>query len=606
VIIAAADTCITAGDNISIPIKAFDPDGNDVEITATGGPFEVEDSPAYLDPDPATGSDTVETEFIWQTVCNHVQNQPYQVFIKAEDDDYPVSLVSYKTLSIKVVSPGPENLTAEAIGNSIRLKWDKVGCKKATGYYIYRRSGYYGFVPGNCETGVPAYTGYVRIDEIDNVEDTTYTDTQGLIQGVEYCYIVTAWFLDGAESYASLEACTQLKKDLPVITTVSNDSTDIFAGRGFISWAKPTELDTVQIPGPYQYILYRSEDLFGGNMQPIATFDGLQDTLFTDDGIDMNNSGTPFSYRVDLESLTFGYIGSSQVASSIFLELFETDEEIQLSFNPRVPWNNDHYVIYRKLPGSTEYDSLGVTETTFFRDTLLVNDQEYCYYVKSIGGYSASGFIDPIVCFSQIVCGKPYDNEPPCPPVLEVNTDCDNAINLLNWTNPNNYCANDVAQYLVYFSPTEGGEFALIHTALSAEDTTYNHFNQGNIAGCYAVVAVDSVGNQSEFSNIVCIDNDECSLYSLPNVFTPNFDGYNDLFTPFPYTSVERIHILIFNRWGNLVYETEDPDINWDGKNQSTNADCSDGTYFYTCEVYEITLQGVRQRVIKGSITIFR
>ncbi|MFO7613170.1 MAG: gliding motility-associated C-terminal domain-containing protein, partial [Bacteroidales bacterium] len=77
------------------------------------------------------------------------------------------------------------------------------------------------------------------------------------------------------------------------------------------------------------------------------------------------------------------------------------------------------------------------------------------------------------------------------------------------------------------------------------------------ITGCYAVVAIDSTGNQSEFSNIVCVDNDACSVYALPNVFTPNDDGRNDLFRPFPYTSVEKVQMTIFNRWGNIVYETE-------------------------------------------------
>ena len=606
VILSLSDTCITAGSLLNIPIRAYDPDGNDVAITTTGGPFEVEESPAFIDPDPATGPDTVTTAFIWETVCNHVQNQPYQVFIKAEDNDFPVSLVSYKTLSVKVVSPGPENLTAEPIGNSIRLQWDKVGCTKAAGYYIYRRSGFYGFVPGYCETGVPAYTGYVRIGQVDNMNDTTYTDTQGLIQGMEYCYMVTAWFLDGAESFASPETCTQLRKDLPVITTVSNDSTDLFAGRGFIAWAKPTELDTVQIPGPYQYVLYRAENMTGTGMEAIATFSGLLDTTFTDGGINMNTSGNGFSYRVDLESLSFGYIGSSQSASSIFLQLFGTDEEIQLSFEPRVPWDNDYYVVYRKLPGGTEYDSIGISQEPFYRDTLLTNGLEYCYYVKSVGGYSASGFIDPIINFSQIVCGRPVDNEPPCPPVLEVSTDCDNAINRLSWTNPNEYCADDVVKYLVYFSPTEAGEFIPIDSTAPDDNTSYSHFNQGNISGCYAVVAVDSVGNASDFSNIVCVPHDQCSLYALPNVFTPNFDGYNDTFHPFPYTSVERVHMLIFNRWGNLVYETEDPDINWDGRCMGTNADCSDGTYFFTCTVYELTLEGTRERLIKGSITLLR
>jgi gliding motility-associated-like protein len=607
VILSIADTCVTAGQVLNIPVRAYDPDGNDVALSATGGPFELAESPAYLDPGAVSGPDTVETLFTWETVCNHVQNQPYQVFFKAEDNDFPVNLVSYKTLSIKIVSPGPDNFTAEAIGNSIRLQWDKVGCNKAAGYYIYRRNGYYGFIPGNCETGVPSYTGYIRIDQVDDVDQTQYTDTQGLIQGMEYCYIVTAWFQDGAESYASLEACAQLKKDLPVITTVSNDSTDLFAGRGFISWAKPTELDTIQIPGPYQYILFRSEDLVGSNMQPVATFEGLLDTLFTDDGINMNTSGNPFSYRVDLESLTFGYIGSSQKASSIFVDLLETDQEIQLAFSPRVPWNNDYYAIYRKLPESTTYDSIGFSSTTFYRDTNLVNGQEYCYYVKSVGGYSATGFIDPIINFSQIICGRPYDNEPPCPPVLTYDTTyCDSYINQLSWTNPNEYCADDVVKYYLYFSPQSGADFVILDSISPATNTVYTHETQGNIAGCYMVTALDSIGNQSEFSNVVCVSHEECSVYTLPNVFTPNYDGYNDLFQPFPYTSVEKIKILIFNRWGNLVYETEDPDINWDGKHMGTNTECSEGTYFFTCEVYELTLEGTRQRKIQGSITLLR
>jgi gliding motility-associated-like protein len=600
------DTCVTAGSILRFPVLAYDPDGNKVELTATGGPFEVEDNPASIDPDPASGSDSVETLFTWETNCSHVQKQPYQLFFKAVDDDYPISLVSYKTIQVTVVSPGPDMLTAEPVGNSIRLEWSRVVCEKAAGYYIYRRNGFYGFEPGLCETGVPAYTKYVRIDQVDGILDTNYTDMNGLIQGMEYCYMVTAWFLDGAESYASPETCTQLKKDLPVITTVSNDSTDLFAGRGFISWAKPTELDSVQIPGPFEYRLYRSGNLTGGNMQQIATFPGLLDTVYTDAAINMNTSGTPFSYRVDLESLTFGYVGSSQVASSIFINLTETDQEILLSFAPHVPWHNDYYVIYRKLPGGTTYDSVGTTLLPLFRDTLLTNDQEYCYYVKSVGGYSASGFIDPIINFSQIVCGRPYDNEPPCAPVLSIYTDCDQAINKLTWTNPNHSCADDVVKYYIYYSPAEGSDFTRLDSLFSDTDTTYSHYNQGNITGCYAVTAIDSIGNQSVFSNIVCISNDTCSLYHLPNTFTPNNDLINDFFIPFPYTSVEKIHILIFNRWGTLVYETEDPNINWDGKITGTNQEASDGTYFYTCEVFEVTLEGIKERMIKGSIMLLR
>jgi gliding motility-associated-like protein len=609
VILAVDDTCVTAGDDLVFDITAYDPDGDDVELDATGGPFELTDSPAEIDPDPAAGDDTVSTTFSWATNCSHVQKQPYQVFFKATDAGFPINLVAYKTVLITVVSPAPENLTAESIGSTIHLNWNKAVCEKAVGYRIYRKTGYFGFFPGLCETGVPAYTGYVFIKQVESINDTFYVDDDnglGLIHGNEYCYMVTAIFQDGAESYASLEACATLKRDIPVITNVSNDSADLAVGQAFIAWSKPTELDTIQIPGPYQYVLYRSEGPSGGNFQPIATFPGLEDTTYIDPGVNLNSSGTPYSYRVALESLTFGFIGNSQIASSIFISLFETDEEIQLDFAPNVPWINEYYAIYRKAPGESSFDSIGFATEPFFRDTLLVNFQEYCYYVKSVGGYTASGFVDPIVNFSQIVCGRPYDNEPPCPPELTVSTNCDEAINTLNWTNPNLFCADDVVRYYIYYSPTEGSDFVVIDSTSPAENTTYNHFNNGSITGCYSVVAVDSVGNQSPFSNVVCVDNDTCSTYSLPNVFTPNFDGYNDKFFPFPYTSVEKVDMTIFNRWGNIVYETQDPDINWDGKDHKNGSDCSDGTYFYVCYVYEITLQGVTKRELRGAIMLLR
>ncbi len=610
VILAPEDTCVTAGDTLRFDVQAYDPDDNPLTLSASGGPFELENSPAYIDPDPASGTgDTISTTFFWATDCAHVQNQPYQVFFKAEDNNFPVGLVTYKTVGISVLCPAPENLTAESLGSTIRLKWDRVVCNQAVGYRVYRKIGYLGFLPDNCETGVPPYTGYTLIHQNESVSDTSFTDDDngnGLIHGIQYCYMVIAYFDDGAESYASLEACASLKRDIPVITNASNDSSDLQAGRGFVAWSKPTELDTVQIPGPYQYVVYRSEGPAGANFLPVATRPGLNDTTWFDNEIDLNSSGIPYSYRIALESLSFGFIGNSQLASTIFLEITETDEELQLSFQPNVPWFNDYYVIYRRDEGSSVFDSVGFSIVPYFSDTGLVNGDQYCYYVKSVGGYSASGYVDPIINFSQVRCAVPYDNKPPCPPELSISVNCDLAINTLNWTNPNDYCADDVLKYLVFFTPLEGLDLVLIDSTSPATSTTYEHFNNGNIAGCYAVIAVDSTGNLSDFSNLACMDIDSCSVYSLPNVFTPNFDGYNDIYQPFPYTSVESVDMTIFNRWGGIVYETEDPDINWDGKDINTKQDCSDGVYFYVCKVYEITLYGIVPRELRGSITLIR
>jgi len=608
---AIDDTCITAGDTLIFDVVATDPDDDLLTLSSTGGPYEVSINPAFIDPDPATGAGMATTTFHWETICEHVQKQPYYAYFRASDNGFPVSLVDIMTIGITVVSPPPDVFEPEPIGSSIRISWRKAECSKATGYKIHRRNGFYGFVPDNCETGVPSYTGYKLIHTNNSANDTVYQDDnngEGLIPGIDYCYIITTIFNDGAESYASEELCTALKKDVPIITNVSNDSTDLTPGIAFIAWSKPTELDTVQIPPPYQYVVKRADGINGNNYTELATLNGLDDTLYFDNSINLNTGTVPYKYKIDLQSNSYGYVGSSHPATSIFLMVDPSDEKLLLSWDLSVPWTNDEYHIYRKEEGEADYSLLGITADTAYLDSGLVNQREYCYYVKSVGSYNTSGFVNPLINFSQIKCKRPYDNEPPCPPVLTVETVCDQIENILTWTNPNNYCADDVERYHIYYASTESGDFMLIDSTGSATDTTYIHANLATVTGCYAVTAIDSVGNESEFSNIVCVDFNECPVYELPNVFTPNGDQHNDYFTPYPESiaSVQSINMSIFNRWGKIVYETTDPMINWDGKNYKNNIECAEGTYFYICDVFELTLDGVQKRSLQGSITLIR
>ena len=202
-------------------------------------------------------------------------------------------------------------------------------------------------------------------------------------------------------------------------------------------------------------------------------------------------------------------------------------------------------------------------------------------------------------------CDKEF-NSTPC--------DTNNYKNELQWTNPNNSCADDVVKYYIYYAPDENSELILIDSTVPSTNTTYIHDKLFNsVAGCYAVKAVDSLiiysfgpnQNQSVFSNTICVDN--CPVYELPNVFSPDESGINDDFTPFdPYCFIESIDIKIYNRWGQLMFETTDPDINWDGKNQNNNKDCTEGVYFYICHVNEIRLGGIETRVLKGFVHILR
>lgn len=594
------DTCVEAGDTLNIKIHAIDVDANEIMLTATGAPFEIANPATFYSPNDSVGHNT--GTFTWETNCSHVRKNPYQVYFKATDNDEPVNLFDLKSLNITVVGPAPKNNQATALGNTIQVHWNKNKCSNVVGYKIYRRNGFYGYIHGYCETGVPAYTGYQLIATL-HTADTSYVD-QNLSRGIDYCYMVVAIYPDGAESYASNEACAQLKKDVPVITNVSILKTDPSTGRIYLAWSKPTELDITQAPGPYKYLIYRADDLNGTTFSLIDSLASLNDTTYIDDPLNTKDHG--LNYRVDLYNDTPGLrflIGPSKNTSSVFITLAPGDKKNRINVNFSVPWTNEQYVFYRKNDITQLFDSIGTNISPNFTDTELVNGKSYCYQVKTIGTYGTSGITDPLINYSQEACAVPVDNEIPCAPELSIITTCESSTNTLSWNNNDLDCSEDIIKYVIYYKPPLTKDWVPLD---STQALTYVHTNLISIAGCYAIQAVDSVGNRSVISDSVCVDSDICDQYKLPNVFTPNRDGLNDLFVPFPYTSVQKIDMQIVNRWGNLVFKTQDPAINWDGKMQGTNEDVSDGVYYYICDVYELKLSGTIKRTLRGSITVIR
>jgi gliding motility-associated-like protein len=157
--------------------------------------------------------------------------------------------------------------------------------------------------------------------------------------------------------------------------------------------------------------------------------------------------------------------------------------------------------------------------------------------------------------------------------------------------------------YRLYYSPTFDTDPVLLEEFDQVEDTAYNHYPNNTLTGCYFVTALDSVGNESLPSVRLCLD--ECSNYVLPNVFSPNGDGVNDIYQPLRTSYVEKVSMKIFNRWGLQVFETEDPDINWDGKVTGTNKLVSPGVYYYICDVYEYRLTGIEVYALTGFIYVY-
>ncbi len=87
----------------------------------------------------------------------------------------------------------------------------------------------------------------------------------------------------------------------------------------------------------------------------------------------------------------------------------------------------------------------------------------------------------------------------------------------------------------------------------------------------------------------------------VPNSFSPNGDGNNDFFKVWGADNVLDFRLLIYNRWGNLIFESTDPNQVWDGSCES--GPCPSGVY-----VYVITLTDVagNQKTLTGNVTLLR
>ena len=120
--------------------------------------------------------------------------------------------------------------------------------------------------------------------------------------------------------------------------------------------------------------------------------------------------------------------------------------------------------------------------------------------------------------------------------------------------------------------------------------------------GTYTVTIFNNKGScQDVYKKIIVVDIP--SKLEVPNVFTPNGDGSNDIFF-LKASNLTEITALIYDRWGNKIYEltSNTGNIAWDGKNQ-VGKDVAEGTYFYI-----ITAKGKDglDYNTKGNLSLYR
>jgi gliding motility-associated-like protein len=112
----------------------------------------------------------------------------------------------------------------------------------------------------------------------------------------------------------------------------------------------------------------------------------------------------------------------------------------------------------------------------------------------------------------------------------------------------------------------------------------------------------DIHGCSAEVSKQIFFNGD--ALVYIPNAFTPTNDFLNEVFGPvITATHIQRYSFTIFNRWGEKVFETTDPEMMWNGSVNNSSYYAGDGVYSYRLV---FTYEGGKPFEKVGHLTMLR
>lgn len=109
---------------------------------------------------------------------------------------------------------------------------------------------------------------------------------------------------------------------------------------------------------------------------------------------------------------------------------------------------------------------------------------------------------------------------------------------------------------------------------------TGDDLRNGLVRNVVKATGEDPSGKPVEDDDTVDVPVENC-VFRIPNIFTPNGDGINDLFVIEGIECLDRVEVLIFNRWGNEVYRSDNYRNDWAGLN------LNDGVYYYMINAHQ-------------------
>jgi gliding motility-associated-like protein len=134
------------------------------------------------------------------------------------------------------------------------------------------------------------------------------------------------------------------------------------------------------------------------------------------------------------------------------------------------------------------------------------------------------------------------------------------------------------------------------------ENPTHNYTETGSYT--INLLVTDTLGCSDTASYLIEFDPE--FTYYVPNTFTPDGDGLNQIFQPIFSSPIDQANyqMSIYNRWGEIIFETLDPNVGWDASYGTDGHACQTGTYTYL--IFFGTTSNEEKQFISGHVNLIR
>jgi gliding motility-associated-like protein len=430
--------------------------------------------------------------------------------------------------------------------------------------------------------------GFTSVSVNSKGDDSVFTDNSGInVKTQSYSYRI-----DADDSCNFKTSKSKVHRSIYLDATTNSQNSNLVTWNSYSGWPA----------GSYRYQVYRSS-AYGGPYFLHANFK-TGDTAF----VDLQLCDTGYYYYVEAIQSVTGFVSRSNIDFNrppFFKPVVPAELVRATVINDRdilVEWdtvsastdNKESFSIDRLDPTGALIN-LGTSNSNFFIDRNVdVHARNYTYRVQM-----------------KDYCGNtsPESNIGRSIYLTVTREDEINYAERLAWTSYG-YWSNSVQSYEVEYYDPRTGVYQVI-ALVPGTDTSYldKRFHKTDSASfCYRVKAIEAVQPvpDTSVSNMACVMLPP-RLY-IPNAFSPNNDGVNDVFyaqgvflqnlTGHPLVDYS---LKIYDRWGGLVFESDDIHKGWDGTIDGVLAEI--GVYIYDVHAMGFNKQRFNYR---GTLQLIR